>query len=389
MFSNDVGPGLPLWLPNGAILRDTLESFLKREQQKRGYLPIVTPHIGRKKLYETSGHWATYQDSMFPLMQGEDDGEQFVLKPMNCPHHIQVYKNDMRSYRDLPMRLAEFGSVYRYEQSGELNGLTRVRSFTVDDSHLFVTPEQLDEEFRKVVELILFVFDKLELRDYSARVGLRDPDKFIGDLDVWEKAENAIITAARDLGLNHTIEQGEAAFYGPKLDFLFRDVLGRQWQLGTVQVDYNLPERFELEYIGADGKPHRPVMIHRAPFGSMERFVGLLIENYNGAFPLWLAPIQVMVLPIADRHNEYSQTVAQELLDAGFRVEVNTSNEKVGAKIAVAETQKIPYMAVIGDREAESGGVALRARGRRDVGAMSRTDLLQMLRDEAGGAQKA
>jgi threonyl-tRNA synthetase len=264
-----------------------------------------------------------------------------------------------------------------------------VRSFTVDDSHLFVTPEQLDEEFRKVVELILFVFDKLELRDYSARVGLRDPDKFIGDLDVWEKAENAIITAARDLGLNHTIEQGEAAFYGPKLDFLFRDVLGRQWQLGTVQVDYNLPERFELEYIGADGKPHRPVMIHRAPFGSMERFVGLLIENYNGAFPLWLAPIQVMVLPIADRHNEYSQTVAQELLDAGFRVEVNTSNEKVGAKIAVAETQKIPYMAVIGDREAESGGVALRARGRRDVGAMSRTDLLQMLRDEAGGAQKA
>jgi threonyl-tRNA synthetase len=389
MFSNDVGPGLPLWLPNGAILRDTLESFLKREQQKRGYLPIVTPHIGRKKLYETSGHWATYQDSMFPLMQGEDEGEQFVLKPMNCPHHIQVYKNDMRSYRDLPMRLAEFGSVYRYEQSGELNGLTRVRSFTVDDSHLFVTPEQLDEEFRKVVELILFVFDKLELRDYSARVGLRDPDKFIGDLDVWEKAENAIITAARDLGLKHTIEQGEAAFYGPKLDFLFRDVLGRQWQLGTVQVDYNLPERFELEYIGADGKPHRPVMIHRAPFGSMERFVGLLIENYNGAFPLWLAPIQVMVLPIADRHNEYSQTVAQELLDAGFRVEVNTNNEKVGAKIAVAETQKIPYMAVIGDREAESGGVALRARGRRDVGAMSRADLLQMLRDEAGGAQKA
>jgi threonyl-tRNA synthetase len=382
MFSNDVGPGLPLWLPKGAILRDTLETFLKKEQQRRNYLPVVTPHIGRKKLYETSGHWETYQDSIFPLMQGEDEFEQFVLKPMNCPHHIQVYKNEMRSYRDLPLRLAEFGSVYRYEQSGELNGLTRVRSFTVDDSHLFVTPDQLEEEFVKVVELILFVFKKLDLTEYSARVGLRDPNKFIGDLDVWEKAENAIIKAARGLGLKHTVEEGEAAFYGPKLDFIFRDVLDRQWQLGTVQVDYNLPERFGLEYIGADGKPHRPVMIHRAPFGSLERFIGLLIEHYNGAFPLWLAPVQVAVLTLADRHDDYAREVARELEAQGLRVELNLENEKIGAKVAVAESQKIPYMAVVGDREAEQGAVALRGRGRLNLGTMSREELLKLLREE-------
>jgi len=382
MFSNDVGPGLPLWLPKGAIVRDTLERFLQKEQQRRGYLPVVTPHIGRKKLYETSGHWETYQDSMFPLMVGEDEFEQFVLKPMNCPHHIQIYKNELRSYRDLPLRLAEFGSVYRYEQSGELNGLTRVRSFTVDDSHLFVAPEQLEDEFRKVVELILFVFQKLELTDYTARVGLRDPDKFIGDIEVWEKAENAIIKAAQELGLKHTIEKGEAAFYGPKLDFIFRDVLGRQWQLGTVQVDYNLPERFGLEYIGSDGQAHRPVMIHRAPFGSLERFIGLLIEHYNGAFPLWLAPTQIKVLPIADRHADYAREVVAELTEAGFRAEFDADNSKIGAKIAIAETQKIPYMAVIGDKEIEAQSVAVRARGRHDLGAMPRADFLAKLRDE-------
>ncbi|MDQ3814324.1 MAG: threonine--tRNA ligase [Armatimonadota bacterium] len=381
-FSNDVGPGLPLWLPKGAIVRDTLETFLKKEQQRRGYLPVVTPHIGRKKLYETSGHWDTYRDSIFPLMQGEDEFEQFVLKPMNCPHHIQIYKNEMRSYRDLPLRYAEFGSVYRYEQSGELNGLTRVRAFTVDDSHLFVAPEQLEEEFRKVVELILFVFGKLKLTEYSARVGLRDPEKFIGELDVWEKAESAIIKAARELGLKHTVEEGEAAFYGPKLDFIFRDVLGRQWQLGTVQVDYNLPERFGLEYIGPDGKPHRPVMIHRAPFGSLERFIGLLIEHYNGAFPLWLAPVQVAILPIADRHHDYVREVAATLEAAGFRVEVNLENEKVGQKIAVAETQKIPYMAVIGDREVEDRTVAWRAHGRRNLGTVPLAELVARLQAE-------
>jgi len=381
-FANEVGPGMALWLPKGAILRDTLETFLKREQQKRGYQPVVTPHIGRKKLWEISGHWETYKESMFPPLMGEDDNDTFVLKPMNCPFHIQVYANEPHSYRELPLRYAEFGTVYRWEQSGELNGLTRVRSFTQDDAHIFLTPEQLDEEFRRVVELILFVFEKLELTDYVARVGLRDPEKFIGDVEVWNQAENAIIRAAQDLGLKHTVEAGEAAFYGPKLDFLFKDVLGRQWQLGTVQVDYNLPERFELEYTGADGAKHRPVMIHRAPFGSMERFIGLLIEHYNGAFPLWLAPLQVMVIPIADRHQEYAQSVLQELQLAGFRVEANFANEKMGAKIAVAETQKIPYMAVIGDKEIEANAVALRARGRQDLGSIPRAALLEKLREE-------
>ncbi len=382
MFSDEVGPGLPLWLPKGAIVRDTLETFLKKEQQKRGYLPVVTPHIGRRKLWETSGHWQTYKESMFPVMEGGSEHEQFVLKPMNCPFHIEVYKNEMRSYRDLPMRLAEFGTVYRWEQSGELNGLTRVRSFTVDDSHLFVTPDQLEEEFKRVVELILFVFDKLKLTDYSARVGLRDPDKMIGEVEVWDKAESAIINAARELGLKHTIEEGEAAFYGPKLDFLFKDVLGREWQLGTVQVDYNLPERFGLEYIGSDGQAHRPVMIHRAPFGSLERFIGLLIEHYNGAFPLWLAPVQVKILPIADRHLPYAKEVADELEAAGWRVEVDENSEKIGAKIAIAETSKIPFMVVVGDQEIESQAVALRGRGRRNLGVLPRGELSARLTEE-------
>jgi threonyl-tRNA synthetase len=288
---------------------------------------------------------------MFPVMQGADEGDTFVAKPMNCPFHIQIYAGDMRSYRDLPLRLAEFGTVYRWEQSGQLSGLTRVRSFTQDDSHIFLAPEQLEEEFRRVVDLILFVFKKLELHDYHARVGLRNPDKYIGDLEVWQQAEGAIISAAESLGLKHSVEEGEAAFYGPKLDFLFKDVLGRQWQLGTVQVDYNLPERFGLEYTGSDGLAHRPVMIHRAPFGSLERFIGLLIEHYNGAFPLWLAPRQVAVLPIADRHHDYAKAVASELQNAGIRAETFLQNEKIGAKIAIAETQKIPYMAVVGDRE--------------------------------------
>lgn len=385
-FSEDVGAGMPLWLPKGAILRDVLERFLKNEQQKRGYQPVVTPHIGRKRLFEISGHWENYSKDMFPVMQGEDEGDQFVAKPMNCPFHIQIYASDKRSYRDLPIRYAEFGTVYRWEKSGELSGLTRVRSFTQDDAHIFLMPDQLGEEFKRVVDLILFVFNKLGLTDYHARVGLRNPEKMMGDLEVWDKAEQAIIDAAQELGLKHSVEPGEGAFYGPKLDFIFKDVIGRQWQLGTVQVDPNLPERFDLEYTGSDSKAHRPVMIHRAPFGSIERFVALLTEHYNGAFPLWLAPVQVAVLPIADRHHDYAREVVAQLEAAGFRVELSDNNEKIGAKIAVAETQKIPYMAVIGDREIENNAVALRARRRQDLGSIGRAEFIAKLNAEVDEA---
>ncbi len=385
LISPEVGSGLPLWLPKGAILRDTLETFLKKEQLKRGYLPVVTPHIGKLDLYKTSGHWFKYQESMFHPIQVEE--EEYMLKPMNCPHHIQIYKSETRSYRDLPLRLAEFGTVYRYEQSGELGGLTRVRGFTVDDSHIFVTPDQLEDEFKNVVELVLYVFERLGLEEYHARVGLRDPksDKYVGSDEAWEQAQQAILQAVQHMGIQYTVAEGEAAFYGPKLDFLAKDCLGRMWQLGTVQVDYTLPERFDLEYIGPDGQPHRPVMIHRAPFGSLERLIGILIEHYAGAFPLWLAPVQVIVLPIADRHVPYAQQIRQRLEEEGFRVEVDARNEKTGFKVREAELQKIPYMLVVGDRDMTNQTVSVRKRSAGDQGAVSLEAFIARLREEMGG----
>ncbi len=365
-----VGSGLPLWLPKGAILRETLENFLRRAQVERGYLPVITPHIGKLELYITSGHYPYYKDSQYTPI--DVDEEKFLLKPMNCPHHIEIYKSESRSYRDLPLRLAEFGTVYRYEQSGELNGLTRVRGFTVDDSHLFVTPDQLEEEFIGVVELIQHVFQTMGFDDFRARLGTNDPnsEKYAGSPEMWTRGIAAIKQAADKVGMNYTVEEGEAAFYGPKLDFIFRDVLKREWQLGTVQVDFLLPERFDLEYIGEDGQKHRPVMIHRAPFGSMERFVGILIEHFNGAFPLWLAPVQVVMVTIADRHVPYAKDVAAKLRARGIRVEVDDSNDRMNKKIRNAQLQKIPYMLVIGDKEAEEGQVAVRTRDNVDHGAM-------------------
>ncbi|MEO1133408.1 MAG: threonine--tRNA ligase, partial [Cyanobacteria bacterium J06639_1] len=343
LFADDVGPGLPLWTPKGTVLRSTLEDFLKQEQLKRGYLPVTTPHIARVDLFKTSGHWQKYKEDMFPLMAEDDQARSlergFVMKPMNCPFHIQIYKNELRSYRDLPMRLAEFGTVYRYEQSGELGGLTRVRGFTVDDSHLFVTPDQLDDEFLKVVDLILTVFDRLQLNDFSARLSFRDPDsdKYLGSDEAWEKAESAIRRAVQKLEMPHFEGIGEAAFYGPKLDFIFRDVLDREWQLGTVQVDYQLPERFDLEFVAEDGSRQRPVMIHRAPFGSLERLVGILIEQYAGDFPFWLAPEQIRILPVSDQFLDYAQSVKQTLAEQNFRVTVDGSAERLGKKIRNAE----------------------------------------------------
>lgn len=375
-ISNLVGAGLPLWLPKGAILRENLEQFLRRAQLERGYLPVITPHIGKLDLYITSGHYPYYKASQYTPIDVDD--EKFMLKPMNCPHHIEIYKCEPRSYRDLPLRLAEFGTVYRYEQSGELTGLTRVRGFTVDDSHLFVTPDQLEEEFIGVVSLIQFVFQTMGFHDFRARLGTNDPnsDKYAGTPEMWERGIKAIRQAADKLGLNYSVEEGEAAFYGPKLDFIFRDVLKREWQLGTVQVDFLLPERFGLEYIGEDGLPHQPVMIHRAPFGSMERFVGILIEHFNGAFPLWLSPVQVMMIPIADRHVPYAQQVATQLRAAGLRVEVDGSGDRMNKKIRNAQLQKIPYMLVIGDKEAEQEAVAVRTRDNEDRGAMPVADFL-------------
>ncbi len=391
MFSQQVGPGLALWLPKGAVLRDVLERFLREAQLERGYLPVVTPHIGKIDLYKTSGHWYTYRDSIFPPVEEipNDDpehpeGEIYVLKPMNCPHHIEIYKNELRSYRDLPLRLAEFGTVYRYEQSGELTGLLRVRSFTVDDSHLFVTPEQLHEEFVKVVELVLYVFRTMGFDDFQARIGLREPGnpKYIGEDHVWEVSQQAIISAADQVGLQYVIEQGEAAFYGPKLDFIFRDVLGREWQLGTVQVDYNLPERFGLEYTGEDGQKHRPIMIHRAPFGSLERFVGTLIEQFAGAFPVWLSPVQAVVIPITDRHVEYAHDVERQLKAAGIRADLDLSDNRMNAKIRNAQLQKVPYMLVVGDKEQEAGAVAVRLRTNANLGPMPLADLIARVQNE-------
>ncbi|CAD0222606.1 Threonine--tRNA ligase [Planktothrix agardhii] len=385
IFSDLVGPGLPLWTPKGTLLRSTLEDFLKKEQVKRGYLGVTTPHIGRVDLFKTSGHWQKYQEDMFPMMaddeEAKDNEQGFVLKPMNCPFHIQIYKSELRSYRELPMRLAEFGTVYRYEQSGELGGLTRVRGFTVDDSHLFVTPEQLDDEFVKVVDLILFVFKSLQLTNFKARLSFRDPslDKYIGSDEVWNKSEGAIRRAVETLGMNYFEGIGEAAFYGPKLDFIFQDALEREWQLGTVQVDYNLPERFDLEYVAEDGTRQRPVMIHRAPFGSLERLVGILIEEYVGDFPIWLAPVQFRLLPVSQEFLPFAQEIALRMRSAGIRAEADASSERLGKLIRNAEKDKIPVMAVVGAKEIEANCLNIRTRADGELGAIPVEDVIQQL----------
>ncbi|MBD1839926.1 threonine--tRNA ligase [Coleofasciculus sp. FACHB-64] len=387
IFSDPVGPGLPLWTPKGTVLRSVLEDFLKQEQLKRGYQQVVTPHIARVDLFKTSGHWQKYKEDMFPLMAEDEQAaaieQGFVLKPMNCPFHIQIYKSELRSYRELPMRLAEFGTVYRYEQSGELGGLTRVRGFTVDDSHLFVTPEQLDSEFLKVVDLILSVFKSLQLKNFKARLSFRDPasDKYIGSDEAWEKSQGAIRRAVETLGMNYFEGIGEAAFYGPKLDFIFSDALDREWQLGTVQVDYNLPERFDLEYVAEDGSRKRPVMIHRAPFGSLERLIGILIEEYAGDFPLWLAPVQARLLTVSDAQLPFAQEVAQKMRSLGIRVEVDTSGDRMGKMIRNAEKDKIPVMAVVGAKELESNSLSIRTRAAGDVGVIPVEEVLEKMKN--------
>ncbi len=386
IFSDLVGPGLPLWTPKGTILRSVLEDFLKQEQLKRGYLSVVTPHIARVDLFKTSGHWQKYKEDMFPLMAENAEAatleQGFVMKPMNCPFHIQIYKSELRSYRELPMRLAEFGTVYRYEQSGELGGLTRVRGFTVDDSHLFVTPEQLDQEFLNVVDLILSVFNKLQLKNFKARLSFRDrtSDKYIGGDEVWDKAEGAIRRAVEQLGMEHFEGIGEAAFYGPKLDFIFSDALEREWQLGTVQVDYNLPERFELEYVAEDGARKRPVMIHRAPFGSLERLIGILIEEYAGDFPLWLAPVQVRLLPVGEIQVDFAKDVVAKMLALGIRAEVDHSGDRLGKQIRNAEKEKIPVMAVVGAKEVETNTLSIRTRASGELGSIPIDEVIEKLK---------
>ena len=377
LFTDSVGPGLPLWTPKGTLLRSLLEDYLKKEQVARGYLPVVTPHIARVDLFKVSGHWQNYKEDMFPMMAENEAAalaeQGFVLKPMNCPFHIQIYKNQLRSYRELPMRLAEFGTVYRYEQSGELGGLTRVRGFTVDDSHLFVRPDQLADEFLKVVDLILSVFKDLQLKNFKARMSFRDPesDKYIGSDEAWNKSENAIRNAVSTLGMESFEAPGEAAFYGPKLDFIFRDVLEREWQLGTVQVDYNLPERFQLEYVDEEGSRQRPVMIHRAPFGSLERLIGILIEEYAGDFPFWLAPVQVRLLPVGDDFREFARETADRLLMLGVRAEVDASGDRLGKIVRTAEKEKVPVMAIVGAQELETQSLSVRTRADGDLGSIA------------------
>ncbi|MBD1857470.1 MULTISPECIES: threonine--tRNA ligase [Leptolyngbya] len=386
IFSDLVGPGLPLWTPKGTILRSTLEDFLKQEQTRRGYLPVVTPHIAKVDLFKTSGHWQKYSEDMFPMMAEDDkartEEQGFVMKPMNCPFHIQIYKSELRSYRDLPMRLAEFGTVYRYEQSGELGGLTRVRGFTVDDSHLFVTPEQLDAEFLSVVDLILSVFKSLQLKNFKARLSFRDPDsdKYIGSDEAWEKAQGAIRRAVETMGMNYFEGIGEAAFYGPKLDFIFSDALDREWQLGTVQVDYNLPERFDLEYVAEDGSRKRPVMIHRAPFGSLERLIGILIEEYAGDFPVWLAPEQIRLLTVSDEFLPFAKQAVEQMKLAGIRAEVAPSGDRLGKLIRNAEKEKIPVMAVVGAKEVESNALNIRTRASGELGAIALSEVIDRLK---------
>ena len=384
-FSQQVGQGLPLWLPKGTQLRLKLEDFLKRIQKRFGYQQVITPHIGNKKLYVTSGHYEKYGKDSFKPIQTPEEGEEFLLKPMNCPHHCEIFRAFPRSYKDLPLRLAEFGTVYRYEQSGELHGLTRVRGFTQDDAHIFCTPDQVKEEFMKVMEIIHIIFKALDFKDYEVQISLRDPgdkQKYIGSDENWDKAESAIIEVCREKGIAAKIELGEAAFYGPKLDFMVKDALGRRWQLGTIQVDYNLPDRFELEYVGADNQKHRPVMIHRAPFGSMERFVAVLIEHTAGNFPLWLTPDQAVVIPISEKFNEYAHQAANELSMQDIRVLVDDRNEKIGRKIRDNELKKIPYLLVVGEKEAENQEVSVRKHGKGDVGSMKITNFAALLIEE-------
>ena len=384
-FSSKVGAGLPLWLPKGAALRDRLEQFLRKIQKKYGYLQVITPHIGNKQLYVTSGHYAKYGKDSFQPIHTPEEGEEYLLKPMNCPHHCEIFRALPRSYRDLPLRLAEFGTVYRYEQSGELHGLTRVRGFTQDDAHIYCAPEQIKDEFLKVMDIILFIFKALKFDNYEAQISLRDPEhkeKYIGSDEDWHKAEQAIIEACAEKGINARTELGEAAFYGPKLDFMVRDAIGRRWQLGTIQVDYNLPERFELEYTGSDNAKHRPVMIHRAPFGSMERFVAVLLEHTAGHFPLWLAPEQVIIIPVSDKYSDYANRVAAELDAADIRCEVDNRNETLGRKIRDNQLKRIPYMLVVGEKEAAAGEVSVRKSGEGDLGSMKIANFAQLLTDE-------
>lgn len=384
-FSAKVGQGLPLWLPKGAALRERLENFLKKAQKTAGYEMVITPHIGQKELYVTSGHYEKYGADSFQPIKTPNEGEEFMLKPMNCPHHCEIYNSSPWSYRDLPKRFAEFGTVYRYEQSGELHGLTRVRGFTQDDAHIFCTPDQLDEEFKKVIDLTLYVFESLGFDDFTAQVSLRDPEnkaKYIGSDEVWEKAESAIISAANEKGLSYVVEKGEAAFYGPKLDFMVKDALGRSWQLGTIQVDYNLPERFDLTYKGSDNELHRPVMIHRAPFGSMERFVAVLLENTGGNFPLWLMPEQAIILSLSEKYEKYSQKVLSLLENHEIRALANNRNDTIGKKIREAEMSKVPYMLIIGEQEEKDGTVSVRKHGEGDIGIMSIEDFAQLINNE-------
>ena len=381
-FSEKVGLGLPLWLPKGAMLRERLIQFMQKAQMKAGYLPVVTPHIAQKELYVCSGHYEKYGADSFQPIKTPHDGEEFYLKPMNCPHHCEIYKSSPKSYKDLPIRYAEFGTVYRYEQKGELHGLTRVRGFTQDDAHLFVRPDQVKEEFLKVIDLVLYVFNALDFKDYTAQVSLRDPEnktKYIGSDENWALAEQAIIDSAAEKGLRTVVETGEAAFYGPKLDFMVKDALGRKWQLGTIQVDYNLPERFELEYTGSDNQKHRPVMIHRAPFGSLERFIAVLIEHCGGNFPLWLTPDQYAILPISEKYNDYAKKVSELLNISDIRGLVDDRNEKIGKKIRDNEVNKVPFMLVVGEKEAEEGTVAVREHGKGDIGTMTIEDFAKLI----------
>lgn len=391
-FSNKVGQGLPLWLPKGAALRERLEQFLRKAQKQAGYEQVVSPHIGHKDLYVTSGHWEKYGKDSFQPIATPNEGEEYLLKPMNCPHHCEIYNSRPWSYKDLPKRFAEFGTVYRYEQSGELHGLTRVRCFTQDDAHIFCTPEQLDAEFKNVIDLVLYVFGSLGFENFTAQVSLRDPEnpsKYIGSNENWEKAENAIINAAKEKGLNYVIETGEAAFYGPKLDFMVKDALGRSWQLGTIQVDYNLPERFDLWYKGSDNELHRPVMIHRAPFGSMERFVAILLEHTAGNFPLWLIPEQAIILSISEKYEKYAQKVLHLLENSDIRTLIDNRNETIGKKIREAETKKIPYILVVGEEEEKNGMISVRKHGGENLGTLSVEDFAQLVNNEVNEAIKS
>ena len=391
-FSQKVGQGLPLWLPKGAALRERLENFLKKAQQKAGYEQVVSPHIGQKELYVTSGHYAKYGEDSFQPIKTPSEDEEFLLKPMNCPHHCEIFNSQSWSYRDLPKRFAEFGTVYRYEQSGELHGLTRVRGFTQDDAHIFCTPDQLDEEFKKVIDLVLYVFGSLGFENFTAQVSLRDPEnkeKYIGEEENWVKAENAIINAAKEKGLNYVIETGEAAFYGPKLDFMVKDALGRSWQLGTIQVDYNLPERFDLTYKGSDNDLHRPVMIHRAPFGSMERFVAILLEHTGGNFPLWLMPEQVIVLSLSEKYENYTKKVLNLLENHEIRGLADNRSETMGKKIREAEMNKLPYMLIVGEQEEKDGTVSVRKHGGEDLGAMTVEQFAELINAEVNSSLKS